>query len=118
MKGYPTYAREWGPLGVALFAACVGLLALFLAWQGPNPVEEAADHVGGPIGRAVGVLADAPKLCPSGWEDTSATVGDAISYSCSKVPAIVWLNKDGSFNSAWAGSGPILKEPPDWWPRP
>ena len=34
MKGFPTYAREWGPLGVSLFALAVALVAILLVTVG------------------------------------------------------------------------------------
>ena len=72
MKGFPTYAREAGPVGVALLALATALCALILAWAVANPVQETADHIVAPVARSVGVLASpADVQCLEGWTGTA-----------------------------------------------
>ena len=75
-------------------ALVVAALALVLAWQAFNPVEEAADRVVAPVARSVGLLSG---QCPGGWEDRSARDEHARVRSCERNGWLVILDQEGKF---------------------
>ena len=86
--------RDWGWKTTLLLALAMSALALALAWQAFNPVEEAADRVVAPVARSVGILQG---LCPSGWEDVSARDEHARVRSCESNGWLVILDQEGKF---------------------